>query len=234
MSEFKYVGSELELFAEVRHWKAYWSAQIRRFVKGDVLEVGAGIGSNTHFLDSGDVGRFVCLEPDPELGKRLEEQLSQETRKCEAICGTLASLSSDAKFDTIVYIDVLEHIEDDQAELNRAAARLRAGGRIVVLSPAHQWLFTPFDAAIGHHRRYTRAMLKAISPADLEMESCFYLDSIGLFASCANRLFLKQSMPTKGQLEFWDSVIVRISRIADRCLVRSIGKSIVAIWRRTA
>ena len=233
MSEFKYVGSELDLFAEVHHWKAYWSAQIRRFVKGDVLEVGAGIGSNTQYLANGDVGRFVCLEPDPQLRKRLEEQLSHETRNCEATCGTLATLPSDEKFDTIVYIDVLEHIEDDQAELKRAATRLRAGGRIVVLSPAHQWLFTPFDEAIGHYRRYTRPMLKAISPADLEMESCFYLDSIGLFASCANRLFLKQSMPTKGQLQFWDNVIVRISRLADPCLVRSVGKSIVAIWRRT-
>src|ERR1039458_8198015 len=67
MTEFKYVGSELDLFAAVRHWKSYWSAEMRRFIRGDVLEAGAGIGSNTRYLDTGRLGRFVCLEPDTEL-----------------------------------------------------------------------------------------------------------------------------------------------------------------------
>ena len=67
MSEFKYVGSELDLFAAALNWKTYWSRQIRPFLKGDILEVGAGIGSNTRFLDPGNAGRWVCLEPDPEL-----------------------------------------------------------------------------------------------------------------------------------------------------------------------
>ena len=56
MSEFKYIGSELDLFAAVWNWKAYWSRQIRPFLNGDILEVGAGIGSNTRFLDPGGAG----------------------------------------------------------------------------------------------------------------------------------------------------------------------------------
>ncbi len=164
MTEFKYVGSELDLFAGVRHWKRYWSAEMRQFIGGDVLEVGAGIGSNTRYLDTGKPGRFVCLEPDAQLAGRLEHELRGGARKYEAIRGTLESIPAEEQFDTICYIDVLEHIEDDGAELNRAAAHLRPGGRVIVLSPAHQWLFTPFDAAIGHFRRYNRAMVKAISP----------------------------------------------------------------------
>src|SRR5205085_6116702 len=113
-----------------------------------------------------------------------------------------------------------------RAELERASAHLRPGGRIVVLSPAHQWLFTPFDAAIGHFRRYTRPMLRAISPPGVEMEACFYLDSVGLLASAANLLFLKQSMPSKQQLHFWDTYIVPISRIVDLCTRRCMGKSV--------
>src|ERR1035441_10583290 len=58
MPEFKYVGSELDLFAAVHHWKSYWSTEIRRFIKGDVLEVGAGTGSNTPFLAAGHLGHF--------------------------------------------------------------------------------------------------------------------------------------------------------------------------------
>ena len=58
MSEFKYVGSELDLFAAVRNWKSYWSRQILPFLKGDILEVGADLGSNTRLLDSGIRGRW--------------------------------------------------------------------------------------------------------------------------------------------------------------------------------
>jgi SAM-dependent methyltransferase len=234
MTEFKYVGSELDLFAGVRHWKRYWSAEMRKFIKGDVLEVGAGIGSNTRYLDTGKPGRFVCLEPDAQLAGRLEDELRGGARKYEAIRGTLESIPAEEQFDTICYIDVLEHIEDDGAELNRAAAHLRPGGRVIVLSPAHQWLFTPFDAAIGHFRRYNRAMVKAISPRGLQLESCRYLDSAGLAASAANLWFLKQSMPTRQQLHFWDTFIVPASRVMDRLFLHSVGKTIVAVWRKPA
>jgi SAM-dependent methyltransferase len=214
------------------HWKSYWSAEVRRFISGDVLEVGAGIGSNTRYLDAGGRGRFVCLEPDAQLLGRLVEDLCGWARKYEVICGTIESLPCQEQFDTICYIDVLEHIENDAAELGRAAAHLRRGGRVIVLSPAHQWLFTPFDAAIGHFRRYTKATLPSISGTGLERESCLYLDSVGMAASAANLRFLKQSIPTRQELHFWDTFLVRASRVMDRLLLHSVGKTIVAVWRK--
>jgi SAM-dependent methyltransferase len=233
MSEFKYVGSELDLFAAVRNWKSYWSEQIRPFVGGDIVEVGAGIGSNTRFLDAGGSGQWVCLEPDAELTRQLARNCAEtKTRQAyEAVCGTLQTLG-DRQFDTIIYIDVLEHIENDREELNTAANHLRPGGHLIVLAPAHQRLFTPFDAAIGHFRRYNRGMLGSIAPASLRLKRMRYLDCAGLAASAANLLFLRQSMPTKAQLRFWDNCIVPISRLFDKVLLYSIGKSVLAIWQK--
>lgn len=234
MADFGYVGSELELFAVVHRWKSYWSQRLRPFVVGDVLEVGAGIGSNTPFLDQGGNRRWVTLEPDSRLIAQLRVNIGQADsgRGYEIVCGTVQSLEGIRDFDTIIYIDVLEHIENDREELEAAAALLRPGGRIIVLSPAHQGLFTPFDAAIGHFRRYNRPMLQRISPASLRLEKLWYLDSVGLVLSLANRLLLQQSMPTKAQLRFWDQCVVPVSRILDRCFFNLIGKSIVGIWRR--
>lgn len=233
MSEFKYIGSELDLFADVDNWKSYWSRQIQPFLSGDVIEVGAGIGSNTRFLDSGNAARWVCLEPDPELAGQLPVDRGKDRPrgKYETVCGTLQSLPGQ-QFDAILYIDVLEHIENDREELKIAASHLRPGGHLIVLSPAHQRLFSPFDAAIGHFRRYSRSMLRGISPPDLRLERLRYLDSVGLTASAANMLLLRQSMPTKAQLRVWDRWMVPVSRVLDPLLLYSAGKSILAVWRR--
>jgi hypothetical protein len=128
---------------------------------------------------------------------------------------------------------VLEHIEDDREELTCAALHLRSKGHLIVLSPAHQCLFTPFDAAIGHFRRYNRSMLRRISPPSLSIIRLRYLDSFGLIASFVNLLLLRQSMPTEAQLSFWDQRIIPISRVFDRCFRYNIGKSIVAVWCKT-
>lgn len=234
MSEFKYIGSELDLFAAALNWKTYWSTQLRPFLKGDILEVGAGIGSNTRFLDpQGGAGRWTCLEPDPELTSQLRNSFFRldARRSYEAVCGTLESMRS-GQFDTILYIDVVEHIEQDKEELERAALRLRPGGHLIVLSPAHQRLFSPFDAAIGHFRRYNRRTLRAISPTGFQQVRIRYLDSAGMILSAMNMLFLRQSMPTAAQLRFWDQCVVPISRVVDKLLFYSVGKTVIAIWRR--
>lgn len=232
IDEFKYVGSELALFREVRNWKSYWSEQIRPFISGDVLEVGAGIGSNTPYLASPISRKWVCLEPDPELIAILSDTLNLSTSpKYEILCGTIGAIGT-RLFDTIIYIDVLEHIEDDRAELNAAAGRLRPGGRIVVLAPAHQRLYTAFDAAIGHFRRYDRSMLQNISPTNLDLVRIRYLDCVGLSASFANLTLLRQSMPTRAQLQFWDKCFVPLSRGLDPILRYSLGKSVLAVWSK--
>lgn len=101
-----------------------------------------------------------------------------------------------------------------------------------MLAPAHQWLFTPFDAAIGHRRRYSRSTLCGIAPSGLKLVRLRYLDAAGSFASIGNLLVLHQSAPTKAQLRFWDRCLVPISRIIDPFLGYGLGKSIVAIWRK--
>jgi SAM-dependent methyltransferase len=235
--EQNYVGQELELFARALHWKRYWSGLLRPFLHGDVLEVGAGLGVNTRFLRQAGPSRWVCLEPDGQLLQQLRDSLAAAPLPgpCELRQGCVADLGADAQFDTILYVDVLEHIADDSVELAGAATHLREKGRLVVLAPAHNWLFSPFDASIGHYRRYNRSLLTdAARPvASLRLERLFYLDSCGLLASLCNRLLLRRDLPTLKQILFWDRALVPVSRVLDPLLLRRLGKSILAVWTKT-
>jgi SAM-dependent methyltransferase len=230
--EFRYVGSELDLFARARNWKSYWSGFIAPFIGTCVLEVGAGIGSTPRVLCSGRQTRWLCLEPDARLADRLRSEIvaSRVPAACEVRTGTIAELPEGEKFDTILYVDVLEHIEDDRDELERASRFLLPNGKIIVLSPAHQWLYTPFDAALGHFRRYNAARLRSATPRTVKLEKLFYLDAIGLLASLGNRLILKSAHPTDAQIDLWDQWMVPISRRLDRIFRFSVGKSVIAVW----
>ena len=230
--EFKYAGSELELFEKARNWKAYWRTQIAGFVRGKVLEVGAGIGANTLTLAGLEYERWTCLEPDSALAARIGALIDMAPGgRHEVAVGTIETLPAEAQFDAILYLDVLEHIEDDRAEVARAAAHLKPGGTLIVLAPAHPILFTPFDAAIGHFRRYTRASLHEAAPTTLRLEKLVYLDAAGMLASAANRLLLQSSMPTERQILTWDRLLVPVSRLIDPIFAGRAGKSVLGVWR---
>jgi SAM-dependent methyltransferase len=227
-----YIGTELELFAEAKRWKTYFGSVLRPFVAGHVLEVGAGIGSNTQFLYNERVASWTSLEPDPSLAQQIEKRITAgRLPRCRVITGTLESIDENERFDTILYIDVLEHLSDDAAELFSARRRLAPAGHVIVLAPAHQMLFSAFDSAIGHHRRYSRKSLIDVGPKGCQLIMCCMLDCAGLLASLANRVLLSQPMPSRSQIAFWDGWLVPISRRLDAAFGRRLGKTVVAVWR---
>jgi ubiquinone/menaquinone biosynthesis C-methylase UbiE len=236
MSETTYVGTELELFAGATVWKSYLASRIVPHLGDEVLEVGAGLGGTTRRLCVGPHARWVCLEPDPALADQITRAVrdGELPDSCRVELGTTRDMDGAAPFDAILYIDVLEHIEDDRGEVERAYRLLKPGGRIIALSPAHPWLYTPFDRAIGHYRRYTRKSFAAIAPHGAETVRLDYLDSVGLLASLGNKLILHSDMPKPGQIAFWDRVLVRLSKVVDPLVFHAMGKSVLAIWRRPA
>jgi SAM-dependent methyltransferase len=229
----EYVGDELELFAEALNWKTYLSRQMAPYIGGRVLEVGAGIGKNIPLLFNDRVSHWLALEPDSRLAATILDDPGQIPfrQRTEVRVGTTNDLSDNETYNTILYIDVLEHIPDDGDEIVRAARHLAPGGHLIVLSPAHQFLFSPFDQAIGHVRRYDRRTLPALTPDGLRTAMVKMLDSAGFFLSLGNRLAMRSSMPTPGQIRLWDRVFVPISRVLDTVTAFRFGKSILVVWR---
>lgn len=232
--EYFYQGNELRLFERAVNWKTYFAAKLFPYIKGDVLECGAGIGSNAAFLNNGTPSTWVMLEPDLNMITCLKSKLANKElpSNTEIIHGTINDLDPDRKFDVIIYIDVLEHIETDALEIKKTSVHLKDEGTLIVLAPAFPFLYSTFDKAIGHYRRYTARDFKNITPSSLQLLHAIYLDSMGFFASITNRLLLNQSQPSMQQIQFWNKWLIPLSKITDRLFFFSFGKSILAIWKK--
>jgi len=233
-NQYQYPGQELKLFEEARNWKKYLSAQIRPFISGKVLEVGAGISETTPFMISEQVTQWTCLEPDEHLFNTIRHKISRRELPvyCKARKGTLEDLETGEKFDTIIYIDVLEHIEEDKAEVAKAISHLNEDGHLVILSPAFQFLYNPFDRAVGHHRRYTKSTLRNVMKSgNLAEKKLIYLESWGTILIFFNRFLFRKTYPSKFTVSFWDRFFIPLSKITDKLLLHSFGKSIIGVWQ---
>src|ERR1700753_1825281 len=118
-----YDGDTLEKFSYARNWKSYWVVVLQRTTSGDVLEVGAGLGANTGLIHNPSVRSIYCLEPDEALAAQLRTA-AQGDEGITVTAGTIDSVAAQL-FDCILYIDVIEHIQDDKAELANAAQLLK-------------------------------------------------------------------------------------------------------------
>ena len=130
--QFCYVGTELEVFAKAANWKNYVGKKLRPYITGSVIEVGAGLGGSTKYLCDRSYVRWLCLDPDAKHALHLEGLIAAGKLPpcCEARCGVLADLAPGDRADTIIYVDVLEHIQDDEAEMLAAALILHREGTL--------------------------------------------------------------------------------------------------------
>ena len=228
---YSYEGDELSLFKHAIQWKKYFAKLMMPHLGEHILEVGAGMGGTTVLLKTKDK-KWVSLEPDQALTKHPDNTFSSiEGLNFTLLHSTIEDVRiKDILFDTILYIDVLEHIEKDSLELDLAAKLLSVGGKLIVLSPAHSFLYSPFDKSIGHYRRYNEKTLCALTPRSMSLATCQYLDSVGMLASLANRIILKSKMPTQKQILTWDRLMIPLSRVLDKWLNYRLGKSIMMVW----
>jgi len=233
-THYQYIGNELELFAAATNWKKYVTKLVRPYISGSVLEAGAGIGTNTLYFINDSTTHWLLLEPDDQFSYTLTELVKEKKMPaaCEVFKGYTADLATTKQFDCIIYIDVMEHIEQDRSEMESATRLLKTDGFLIVLSPAHQFLMSPFDRAIGHYRRYTKKSLSAIANEQLKLTKMIYTDSIGFFASLANKLLLQQKYPTKKQIHFWDTWMVPLSVVIDKLLFFKAGKTVIGVWKK--
>jgi SAM-dependent methyltransferase len=192
---------------------------------GRILEVGAGHGTFT-----GRLAEFGCVTAT-ELSERAAALLDERYAGSDRVTICHANAPGDVPFDTAVMINVLEHIEDDVAALQGLREQLSDCGRVLVFAPAFNALYSPFDAAIGHYRRYTRASLqRVIRDADLELVDLHYVNAPGALAWYLVATRLGQQ-PTDAWLTLYDRMVVPVVRRIEAHVQPPFGQSLLAVAR---
>ena len=231
MNSFKYSGSELEIFSQAQNFKQYYFDLAKNYLFStfDVLEVGAGIGSQTQIFSSKITFKtWTCLEPDLHNIDLIQDKYTDDNRFV-FVPSTLVNFVTDKRYDLIILADVLEHIPNDSSALEHLVSLLAPNGILLIYVPACQFLYSDFDASIGHFRRYSSPTLNYVIPKSVRIETLKYFDSLGWFLSFANKLILRSSTPSLRQVLFWDRVLLPVSIFLDKIIDYRFGKNIFCV-----
>tara|TARA_A100001011_G_scaffold388598_1_gene468554 strand:- start:2425 stop:3108 length:684 start_codon:yes stop_codon:yes gene_type:complete len=223
-----YPGKELELFDKANFWRKYIFFKTKKFIKGDILEIGAGLGSftSTYFKNTSSI---TVSELDPINLEFLKKRFAKKNIK---IVDKYITEIND-NFDSIMYMNVLEHIEKDEEEINNSLKILNRNGMLIILVPAHQKLFSKFDKEIGHFRRYDLDFFKNLKLQDAKIEKLYYLDSSGYFLYYLNKFFFKdESYPSAFKIFVWDKFFTPISLFFDFLTNYKFGKNVLCVIKK--
>lgn len=221
-------------FAALAEANNYRRALVREFslrLRGRVLEIGAGIGQLTGAIRAlPDLTEVVSVEPEPRFWPIFRATYPEQT----LIEGTVAQIPPGEPWNAILSVNVLEHIQDDQAELKTYRDLLApAKGSLCLFVPARPEIYAPIDRDFGHFRRYTRSGLNTrLVEAGFQVERIHYFNLAGYFGWGLNfRIFGKRSFNARA-VRWFDRVIFPPNHWIESHLARPpIGQSLLVIAR---
>ena len=224
-----YNGWELEYFDNSKNFRDYQYFLIKNYIKKYTAEIGPGNGKNLD-LYLKNTTKVDLYEPSITLFKNLKRKYLK--RKKIKILNRKFKLKKN-KYNTIIYLDVLEHIQNDKKEIKNAYNSLKKGGNLIINVPAFNHLYSQFDRDVGHYRRYNSKMIvKLIKKLKFTYMKSIYYDSVGYFLSLISKFTLsnyKKNFSKK--IKFWNSLIF-LSRIIDIITRNYFGKSLLIIIKK--
>ena len=229
----------LERFARATHFNKWLFDTIFPWCKGRVLEVGSGIGNLSTFflqeeilLTASDLRDEYCNILQEKFGKNSFLQGIKSIDLSEKDFDTrYASLAG--QFDTVVALNVIEHIEDDSYAVANCKKLLAPGGNLVVLVPAFKTLYNLFDEELGHFVRYTSKTLpQLLKDGGLSVIHDQYFNAAGIAGWMINGKLLKKKIIPKAQLQLFDKLIPAM-KLVDVITFHRIGLSVIAIGQNT-
>lgn len=230
-----YVGKDLEAMDFAVNYHRWILELLKPFLGKNLVEVGAGTGSFSELLLEGDPESLVLIEPS-EMFSALEQnsKIKNSAAKINFFQNIFTAVAGQIKTvqppDTIIYINVLEHIEDDLMELQTVHQTLPSGGRVCIFVPALPLLYSEFDKNIGHFRRYRKQDLqKKCEQAGFKIVLSRNFDFLGILPWLIKYRLLKSTKMESGAVKLYDDIAVPVIRRLENFVPPPTGKNVLIV-----
>ena len=238
MSEkFGYAGKDLEAMSFAVNYHRWILSIFEPYLGTRIVEVGAGTGSFSELLLERRLESLSLVEPSTAMYEQLSERLSSSPNIAtyNDIFENVASrIRSTARPDSIIYVNVLEHVEDDVNELQIINDSLDPGGRLFVFVPALRWLHGSMDRQLDHFRRYTRTELeKKCVAAGFKVIASRYFDLFGVLPWWVKYKLLQSKKMEPSAVRFYDQRVVPIARRLESSVTPPLGKNVLLIGEKS-
>lgn len=244
MTECECLTASLLALDDLENYYRWLFEEVHPFFGERLVEIGGGIGTFTVRLVRSHVSghptaRLDVFEPESTLYQHLRKRL--ETAHPDLLrAGRLTTThgvfrSSPERFDTVIMINVLEHIEDDQASIRAAYDALVPGGRFVVFVPALPWLYSALDREVGHYRRYEKPYLEGLLRAGrFDVVKSQYMDCMGVLPWYLVNVVGRRTSINPRLAHLYDTWFVPITRWIEGLRNPWFGKNVLIVARKNA
>lgn len=234
-TQLQYDGRDLEALCFAENYYRWMLGEFAPFVQRRILEVGAGSGTLTERLLQYQPERIVSLEPSENMFPHLRSKYAGSP-VVETRGGYLSDCIAELRgqFDTVVYVNVLEHVPDDAAEMRHAVDSLNPGGHLLIFVPALPMLYGTADELFGHYRRYTKqSLMAALEGHELDIVRFRYFDVAGIAPWWLAFVVLRRSFLSPGMVKVYDRLVVpwasRLERMTESWPA---GKNLLCVARK--
>lgn len=231
-----YPGKDLEAMSFAVNYHKWILDEFRPFMGRRLVEVGAGTGSFSELLLDEKPENLAVVEPS-EMFEHLVANLSvkKTSTEIEFHHAIFSEAADDLKVepDTIIYVNVLEHIEDDEGELKKVYETLPVGGHCLIFVPAFQSLYGAFDEKVGHFRRYTKGEVESrAASAGFSIVKSKYFDFAGIFPWWVKYKLLKSDSLGSGAVTAYDKFAVPVTRAFEQFVGAPAGKNVLTVLKK--
>lgn len=222
-------GETLESMSQAVWFNQWTLNKFKSYLHGDILEVGCGIGNFTGTL--ANYGNVWAID----INENYIKELKTTDIQANVGAGNIDKgeyFFGNRKFDAVVCINVLEHIEDDSAALSNFNKLLKKGGRLILMVPSSPFLYGEIDRSIGHYRRYEKInLIKRLEKLDFVIIKSRRLNILGALGWFISGKIMKDTIIKKWKIKIFDFV-ARIMLPVEDFIEPPIGTSILIIAQK--
>jgi len=233
MGKKKPLSDSLLKLSKTTNYNKWIYDNISRFIGQNILEIGCGIGNITDFLIK-PKKKIIGIDIDKSYTKFACGKYKKH-KNVKIVHGDFLKSKSvrNNSYDTVIMLNVLEHIKKDKTVINKIYKLLKKNGHLIILVPAMNFAYGELDKCLGHHKRYNKKDLKKLfSRSGFSLIKMFYMNFIGVFGWALNsRIFRRKSFPQR-QTVIFDRVFVPVLKPIEKLIPPPIGQSLIAVVKK--